>query len=275
MTAILSRTVCLGIAGMLVCAIGTARAGAPKPCDTCEDLCRLMDKYQQRVKAIELWRQYTDNQGANIPKEVTTGNEMEHTFHVQFNEWLATRKPDHDASGTGPHSLPCRLKQSENEYTRESVGSGSRVSLYVDTASCKILTADDQELTGPVKDAFEASVDCKADSDAIIAHEQVHQTHCENAHKMDPSGGEAFLDTPRMTARSELEAYTRQRDDLGKSIRGILSKKGCGWQPTEGQKKDPDSVPSLKQVQDMSERAWQAAAALSDGSVNPSDGGVP
>lgn len=275
LTVILTRTVSLGIAGILVFAIGTTRAAAPKPCDTCEDLCRLMDQYQQRVKGIELWQQYAGDGEGYIPKEVTTGIEMEHTFHVQFNEWLATRRPNHDASGTGLGSLPCRLKQSGDQYTHGMAGSGAQVSLYVDTASCKILTFDDQELAGPVKVAYEASVDCKAISDAVIAHEQVHQEHCKNAHSNDPSGGEAFLDTPWMTARSELEAYTKQRDELGNAIRDIVEKKGCGWQPTVGQKKDPDSIPSLKQVQDMSERAWNAAAALSDGGVSPSDGGVP
>jgi hypothetical protein len=272
MNTILTKTACMCITGMLVFAIGTAQAQTPKPCDTCEDLCRLMDKYQQRNKAIEIWQQYTGHGGKNIPEGVTTGNEIEHIFQMQFNEWLAKRRLDHDASGAGLGSLPCRLKRGDNEYTREMAG--SHFNLYVDTKTCKILTSDDQELTGPVKDAFEVSFNCKADSDALLAHEQVHQQQCINAHKMDPSGGEAFLDSPGMTAESELDAYTKQRDELGNAIRDILRKKGCGWESTEGQKQVPESVPSLKQIQDMSERAWKAAAALSDGGVNTSDGGV-
>jgi len=262
----LTKTVLLGLAGLLLCAVGIARAQAPAPCDTCQDLCRLMDQYQQRTKAIEIWRQYTGHGGKKIPQGVTTGSQMEDLFKQQFDAWLATRRPAPNAPPDDLGSLPCRLKPSVGG---RGGGGGATSDLHTNLASCKILTSAGQELVGPVRDAFEASVNCKAETDAVIAHEEVHQMHCRNAHKMDPAGAEDFLSTPWMTAESELDAYTKHRDEIGKAIRAIVNKWGCGWQPTHRQQTDPQSIPSLKQVQDMSKRAWQAAAALSDGGVTP------
>jgi hypothetical protein len=199
---------------------------------------------------------------------------MENLFQEEFNEWLASRRPSNDASGVNLGSLPCIPKG----------GGGGAVSrVEMDPSDCKIYykTLDNEgkvikreELVGAVRDAYETSVDCKAYSDSEIAHEEVHQKHCENARAMDPAGGEAFMNTPWMTAESELDAYTTQRDMLHDDILSIVRNKGCGWDPTARQKEDPDSIPSLKQVQDMSLRAWQAAEALSDGSVSPPEVGV-
>ncbi len=261
MTSILNKALCAGIAGALLCAVGIARAQTPAPCDTCQDLCRLMDQYQQRTKAIELWRQYSGNGGKNIPQDVKTGGELEDLFHQQFNDWLAQRRPAPNAAPDDLGSLPCRLKSRG--------GGGAVPQLVTNVKSCKIELPNGDELQGPARTAFEASVNCKKESDAVIAHEEVHQMHCMNAKRMDPVGAEAFMNTPWMTAESELDAYIKHREEIGKAIREIVSKRGCGWQPTTRQKADPESIPSLKQVQEMSKRAWQAAAALSDGGVTP------
>jgi len=221
-----------------------------------------MDQYQQRTKAIELWKQYTGNGGKNIPEGVKTGSQMEELFKTQFNDWLATRRPAPNAAPDDLGSLPCRLKKGGG-------GGGAVPQLETELKSCKILTPAGEDVQGPARKTFEASVNCKVESDAVIAHEEVHQMHCRNAHKLDPAGAEDFLSTPWMTAESELDAYTKHREEIGKAIRAIVQTRGCGWQPTERQKADPDSIPTLKQVQEMSKRAWQAAAALSDGGVTP------
>lgn len=269
-TNVILRMLCFGISGALACAAGAVLAQGPAACDTCQDLCRLMDQYQQRVKAIEIWQKYTGDGGRHVPGTVKTQDDMENLFQEEFNQWLDSRRLPNDASGVSPGSLPCIPKRS---------GGGAVGRILVDPADCKIYVKNpgstkQEELVGAARDAYEASVNCKADSDAEIAHEEVHKKHCENAHAIDPAGGEAFMRTPWMTAESELDAYTRQRDMLHDDILSIVRNKGCGWDPTARQKQDPDSIPSLKQVQDMSQRAWQAAEALSDGGVHPPEVGV-
>ena len=39
--------------------------------------------------------------------------------------------------------------------------------------------------------------------------------------------------------------------------------RNCGWQPTDRQMADPNSVPSEYQTKKMEERGWQAFDALS------------
>jgi hypothetical protein len=224
-----------------------------------------MDQYQQRTWGIERWRYYSRDMGKNIPKSVTTGAQLEDLFKREFDQWLNSRRPAPDAGPDDMGSLPCKLKPGGKP--------GAKSDLYTDTKSCEIKTPAGQVLIGPVRDAFESTVNCKAETDAVIAHEEVHKRHCENAHRMDPAGGEAFMDSPLMSAFSEADAWTVHRERIRDAIHRIVNTKGCGWDPTARQRKDPDSIPSLKQVQDMSLRAWKAAAALSGGGVNPPDGG--
>jgi hypothetical protein len=275
----------LGISGALVCAAGPAPAQGPAACDTCQDLCRLMDYYQQRVKAIEIWRKYTGDGGRHIPATVKTTNDMENLFEQELNQWLASRRPGPNASADDMGSLPCKLKPGGKP--------GAVSNLKMNPADCKIYvnTRDTtgniikvEELIGPAREAYEASVNCKTLGDAEIAHEETHRMHCENAYRefMDTEQDdakarartEAIFDSPWVAAESELLAYTVHRDRLHDAILSIVRTKGCGWDPTARQKQDPDSIPSLEQVQEMSKRAWQAASALSDGGLSPPDAGA-
>jgi hypothetical protein len=112
---------------------------------------------------------------------------------------------------------------------------------------------------------YEKDVGCKALSDATVEHERVHQRHCKNAYAQDPAGAEKFLDTPEIVAESEYQAWSRQQEMIAEAIRQIVAKNGCGWQPTEGQKDNPDAIPSLEQIKKMEQQGWKAVEALEKG----------
>jgi hypothetical protein len=284
-TNVVLRILYFGISGALACAAGPVPAQGPAACDTCKDLCRLMDWYQQRVKAIEIWRKYAGDGGKNIPSSVKNTYDMENLFKQEFGQWLDSRRPGPNASSDDMGSLPCKLKPGGKAGAKSNVEvSPADCKIYVKTEDSNGNVIKTEELAGPARDAYESAVDCKVLSDAEIAHEETHKMHCENAYRefMDAEHDdakarartEAVLDTPRVTAESELDAYIVHRDMIHDAILSIVRNKGCGWDPTTRQKQDPDSIPSLKQVQDMSRRAWQAASALSDGGVSPPDVGV-
>jgi hypothetical protein len=128
--------------------------------------------------------------------------------------------------------------------------------------ACPILYNGRELDKGTTRSDFEADVKCKAISDATIEHEKVHQGHCQKAFAQDPANAAKFLDTPEMVAESELQAWTKHKEKLEEAIRDILAKQGCGWQPTTGQKANPNAIPSLKQMQDMNARARKAAKLL-------------
>jgi hypothetical protein len=96
-----------------------------------------------------------------------------------------------------------------------------------------------------------------------MEHEKVHQRHCRNAWEQGGESAAKFLDTAEVTAESEYQAWTKQKEVVEEQIRKIIREKGCGWDPTERQKNDPSSLPSPQQMQDMEKRGWKAANALS------------
>jgi hypothetical protein len=284
-TNVILRLLYFGISGALAFVAGPVLAQGPAACDTCKDLCRLMDYYQQRVKAIEIWRKYAGDGGKNIPGSVKNTDDMENLFKQEFDQWLNSRRPGPNASPDDMGSLPCKLKPGGKAGAQSDVAvSPADCKIYVKTKDSNGNVIKSEELAGPARDAYEAAVNCKVLSDAEIAHEETHKMHCENAYRefMDAEHDdtrarartEAILDIPRVTAESELDAYIVHRDMIHDAILSIVRNKGCGWNPTTRQTQDPDSIPSLKQVQDMSRRAWQAASALSDGGVNPPAAGV-
>ena len=62
-------------------------------------------------------------------------------------------------------------------------------------------------------------------------------------------------------AEIELQSWTKHREMLRNEI--IKLARNCGWQPTDRQMADPNSVPSEYQTKKMEERGWQAFDALS------------
>ena len=271
MKTILGKTVCLCITAMLVFAIPATSAKAAAACDTCEDLCRLMDQYQQKVKAIEMWQKYIENLRNNKLSEIKTQADLYAAYEQEFDAWLDARLPAANAPPDDFGSLPCKLK---------ARGGGGSTRLVTSMTDCKIYNkSTGKEIKDGEKDAYETSVNCLADSNATLAHEGVHAQQCLNANEiMNPSEAEAFMNTPYMTAHSEKDAYTEHRDKLHDAIFNIISKdeEHCGlWDYSTRQEQNPGSIPDLKDIQEMSKRAWKAAAALSDGGVSPPDGGAP
>jgi hypothetical protein len=106
---------------------------------------------------------------------------------------------------------------------------------------------------------------CKTLSDALIAHEMVHVEHCMQAYEQGEETAQKILSNPANIAESELQAWTRHRDMIAEQIRNIIRNKGCGWQPTKGQKNDMNAIPSIKQSIDMQKRGYKAVEALSKG----------
>jgi hypothetical protein len=234
-------------------------------CDECKDLCGLMDVYMQREKGIEIWKEYAastpDEEKGRYSSYLKNTQEIEDFAMSEFQDWTNNRK--------GNNQLPCQPT---------GTGGGVKADLVTDTSnpSCQIYRAfyegkDSQgkdkytyeKLEGDTRKKFEDDVGCKALSDAVIEHEKVHQRHCWNAYEQGGESAAKFLDTAEVVAESELQAWTKHKEVVEDQIRKIISEKGCGWDPTERQKNDPNSIPSLKQMQDMEKRGWKAANALS------------
>lgn len=232
--------------------VGAAFPVGAKDCDTCQDLCRLMDQYLQREKGIELWRRYAPStprpQRQPIPDGITDSAGIESHVFAEFSDWLKSRE------------LPCVPKGQPKR--------GAAVDLETDTQGedCEILFQG-RKLEGDALRDYESAVDCKILSDAVIAHEAVHQLHCRQAWYESREHARDWLDDPRIVAESELQAWTRHQEVLEEGIRRIVHTKGCGWEPTVRQRADMHAVPSLKQTQEMQQRGWKAAAALSGGKV--------
>src|SRR5262245_40464913 len=223
----------------LAAAIGLLSAIAPPAraaCDQCEDLCKLVDEYQQSQLALILFSQYARNNPLKIspPASVTDANSMETYVEELYNRSLAGQ------------SRPCPIK-----------GGGGAASTRLTTSivDCKIRDTKGNELKGQAKTDFENQWDCKPFTDSLHAHEVIHKSHCDQAYARtapDRAAGLAIQDTPENVAESEVQAYRAGMNELIKGIRDILAKnKGCGWDPTIGQKANPNSVPSTKQMQDM------------------------
>jgi hypothetical protein len=258
----------------LACFAGTAGAQGPKACDTCQDLCILMDFYQQKAKTAEIFEKINktireaESDGKALPPKLSTHNGVENTAAEEFDKWTKTRIP--------LNLLPCPLAPG---------GGGTQVitELTTDMGTCTVGTADangafDKPLVGPVLDAFEMQWNCKALTDTMRAHEEVHKRECENMRAIDPKGFSDFMTSPRMTAVTEWDAYTEHRDKLKEAINAIITKKGneyCGWDESCRLIQDPSAIPTLAELQGMSKRAWQYSKALSDGGVTvPTDAGT-
>jgi len=227
---------------------GPVGAFASEACDQCEDLCRLVDQYQQKEKGIELWKQYASStpeaDRIALPANVTEMISLENHVYGQFKAWPDTRKQN----GELPCAVPANAPQSTPVETDLTTTSDS---------SCEI-RYNGKKLEGPNLKDFEKAVGCKVMSDATIAHETEHQEICMRAHS--DQEGLKTLDEPSFVAQNELQAWTEHRDVLRDAIRALAGR--CGWEPTKRQKSSPVSVPSTKQAKDMQARGWKASKAL-------------
>jgi len=236
------------------CSFSSAVA-EPEACDQCKDLCQLVDWYQQREKGVELWSKYAPSTAGNdaITPEIAAkgvGNQV-------FDEFTAWAKERSD-TGRIPCVPPPDPKAPQSPPPQSSP---PKVDLQVMTQDdqCEIFY-EDKKLDKQVLKDFEDAQNCKVLSDATIAHETIHQMHCQKAYYDDHAGAPALLRSPAFVAESELQAWTKHKEVIGEGIRRIAGK--CGWQPTARQKKDPYAIPSSHQTTKMRERGWKAAKAL-------------
>ena len=242
----------------LVCALWLlsfllAAPHARADCDQCQDLCQLMDVYLERDMGAFIWQQYAASTPpplrSLLPANVTETQSMEAQGLKEFNAWTTIRR------------LPCVPPPPPPGAAAPS-GATTILSTNGLHPSCTIYYGTEPIDFPGVRDRFERSMHCKAVSDATIAHEEVHRDHCLKGFATNPALAPIELDRPENVAESEYQAWTQEQRVLEAAIRDILAKKGCGWDPTPRQRKDPSSLPSVTQMKDMQRRAWEAATEL-------------
>lgn len=249
------RPAALACAAALAAALLVSRPASAESaaCDTCADLCRLVDQLQQKEKGIELWRKYAastaGSQWRPLMPWISDMDSMENQVWNEFSEWARERKQNDE--------LPCAIPPQPPGQTEAPVA----VDLLTNAGSdsCEI-TYKGNKLQDQVLKDYEKDTNCKVMSDATIAHEEVHREHCMRAYHQDRRTAPAILDTPENVAESELQAWTKHRDVLREAVRALAGR--CGWEPTKRQKSDPNSVPSTQQTKDMQARGWKALNAL-------------
>ena len=241
-------------------AVGSAASAAPNPCNTCEDLCQLIDQYLQKEKQIELYQQYAGPKPRKIPR---AGESAPDAVYREFQQWAKQRE------------LPCVVPieahlanalraAAHTVFGSDGSGGGTQTDLetHPGDSSCKITFGKDELSQGDTRQRYEDWIDCKPVSDATIEHEKVHQARCQQEYATNPSDAAAVLAEPSVMAESEVLAHQRHKEILEAAIRDIVQRQGCGWEPTERQKADPRSVPSLTQMQAMNLRAINTARLL-------------
>lgn len=240
-------------------AIASAASGAPNPCNKCEDLCLLIDQYQQKEKQIELYQRYAGPRPQRIPR---AGESAQDAVEREFIDWLRVRE------------LPCVIPLSVliSNAARSAFdavfGGGKSDAVQVDLqthtkdASCSITFGKKKLEEDDTRQQYEEWVNCKPLSDATIEHEKVHQARCLQEYASDAPNAARVLVEPSISAESEVLAHQRHKELIEVAIRDIIEREGCGWLQTERQRADPRSVPSLKQMQEMNRRANNAARLL-------------
>jgi hypothetical protein len=242
---------------VLAVALAAAASAAPKPCNTCEDLCQLVDEYLQKDKQIELYQQYAGPQPKKLPR---AGESAQDAVYREFGEWLGTRE------------LPCvvpleaqienAIAEAGRRWRGDPVPELPTLETHSKDPSCKVTFGKDELGSGDTQQRYEELINCKPISDAAIEHEKLHQSQCQTEYAKDPARAAAILVEPSFSAQNEVLAHQRHKELIEAAIRDIVNSRGCGWQPTERQRGDPRSVPSLKQMQDMNRRATKAARLL-------------
>jgi hypothetical protein len=229
-----------------------------RACTKCSDLCTLVDQYWQKERGIELWQRYAAStlppaRRKALPATVTDLDSFEKFIYGE--ELPKTWKN---------RQLPCEnVKEWEQEAPKPPLlppgGDGTGLETKVFKESCETVYRGGK-LEGDNEKKWRATHVCKGSSDAELEHEKVHQEICRATWDANRFLAVKRLSTVRNVAESELQAWRRHRNLLRDEIRTLA--KNCGWQPTDRQNADPNSVPSEKQTKKMEERGWQAFDAL-------------
>jgi len=240
----------------------SALAQSPHPsdpnreCETCEDLCALVDQYWQKELGIKVWQKYAASN--TLRTMLRPGSSLNQFEKIIYEQELPKAWKD--------RPLPCKLAEGWQNTNRlqaplqqpgpEDTGLETKA---FQGPSCNIVWRN-AKLEGDIEKHWRSTHVCKGSADAELAHEQVHQKICLQAWAQDPANAASDLAQPENVAESELQAWKRHRNQLRDQIQRLAHK--CGWQPTKGQKNDPNAVPTPTQTKKMEERGWHAFQVL-------------
>ena len=230
-----------------------------RECTKCSDLCSLVDQYWQKERIIKVWKKYAAStppgQRAALPPEVTDLN--------SFYKLLYEKELPQTFEG---RELPCETSPWMQEHPRPPLlpppGESTGLETKVFEESCEIeFRGEKLEGDKDTEKAWRDTHVCKGSAQAELEHEKVHQGICREIWDKNRFLAVKRQSTPRNVAESELQAYTKHRDRLKEEIQKLAG--NCGWDPTDRQKADPNSVPSEMQMRKMEARGWKAFDALS------------
>jgi len=222
----------------------------PPECKECRQLCNMMDQMLQHEAIAGFYWKYAFKN----PNRVSARSSDEifnQVKDVDFAAWGKTRPWPCGApkGGGGPTEVDLE--------TNDSTGN----------PPCAIFWGSNELYKGDTYQRFTQGK-CSDIYQPTIKHEEKHQQDCKAAKAMNQS----LFDSPPMWAQSEFEANSLHAKVLRQEIRQFInsSPSGCGWEPTDGQKNDPNSIPSVKQMQKMHERDEQIRHFL-DMAFGPGD----
>lgn len=229
-----------------------------RECTKCKDLCNLVDQYWQKERGIELWKRFAAStppgQRTQLPASVTNIDTFyDYLYEKELPKTFADRQ------------LPCEVVP---EWQQEppkppflpTGGNATGLETKVFTESCEIVYRG-QKLEGDTEKAWRQTHVCRGSANAELEHEKVHQKICRGMWDANRFLAVKRQSMPRNIAETELQAWTKHRDLLREEIQKLA--RNCGWEPTDRQKADPDSVPTEAQTKKMEERGWKAFNALS------------
>ena len=228
-----------------------------RECTKCSDLCSLVDQYWQKERGIEMWKRYAASTLPSKRTPLPTGVTDLGTFYDFIYQQELPKTWEN-------RQLPCEtVKEWEQEPPKPPLlppgGDGTGLETKVFDGSCETVYRG-QKLEGDNEKKWLATHVCKGSADAELEHEKVHQEICRATWEANRFLAVKRLSTLRNVAESELRAWTKHRDMLQEQIRALA--RNCGWEPTDRQRANPDSVPSEMQTKKMEERGWNAFNAL-------------
>lgn len=230
-----------------------------RECTRCSDLCSLVDQYWEKEKLIKVWERYAAStpraQRAVLPAGVTDLNE--------FQEFLYAADGELSKALRG-RELPCETSPWMQEHPKPPLVPRPTESTGLETKvfkeSCEIEYGG-KKLEGDTEKAWRQTHVCRGSAQAELEHEKVHQRICRDMWDKNRFLAEKRQRMPRNIAETELQAHRKHRDMLKEEIQKLAG--NCGWDPTDRQKADPNSVPSEMQMRSMEARGWKAFEALS------------
>ncbi len=229
-----------------------------RECTKCSDLCSLVDQYWQKERIIEVWQRYAastpHSQRTALPAEVADLNSFyKHLYENELPKTFEGRQ------------LPCETVPEWQQAPPKPPllppgGDGTGLETKVFEESCEIEYRG-QKLEGDTEKKWRDTHVCRGSANAELEHEKVHQKICRSIWERNRFLAVKRQSMPHNVAETELQAYKKHRDLLKEEIQKLA--RNCGWEPTDRQKADPNSVPTEVQTKRMQERGWKAFNALS------------